>query len=113
VDVTVTTPGGTSPITNADHFTYVPPPTVTEASPNTGTKLGGTTVTVTGTGFALGTTATTFAFGTAKATSVNCVSTTECTMLTPKHGAGKVDVKATVNKITSLANPPEDQYTYQ
>jgi streptogramin lyase len=113
VDVTVTTEGGTSPITTLDHFTYVPPPTVTGVSPNAGTKLGGTAVTVTGTGFALGTTATTFVFGTTKATAVNCVSTTECTLVTPKHGAGTVDVKAAVNKIPSPANPPEDQYTYQ
>jgi hypothetical protein len=113
VDVTVTTPGGTSAITTADHYTYVPPPTVTSVSPNSGPKTGGTIVTVTGTKFAIGTTATTFLFGTAKGTSVNCVSTTECTVVAPAHAVGTVDVKATVNKIASPSNPPGDQYTYQ
>ena len=112
VDVAVTTPGGTSPVTPAAQFTYVPPPTVTSVSPNAGPKAGGTPVTITGTEFALGTTGTIFVFGTAKATLVNCISTTECTVVAPAHAVGKVDVKATVNKITSLANKPADQYTY-
>ena len=41
VDVTVTTPGGTSAISSADHFTYTAAPTVTAVSPNAG-PLGGT-----------------------------------------------------------------------
>ena len=36
VDVTVTTPGGTSATSSADHFTYVAAPTVTGVSPNAG-----------------------------------------------------------------------------
>jgi len=112
-DVTVTTAGGTSAVTTLDQFTYVPPPVVTSVTPNVGTKLGGTAVTIAGTGFAVGTTATTFKFGAAKATSVNCISTTECTMVTPKHAIGTVDVVATAKKIPGVAIPPEDQYTYQ
>ena len=112
MDVTVIAPGGTSAVTVLDHFTYVPPPTVTGVSPNTGPKTGGTSVTITGTGFALGTTATTFTFGKSKATSVNCLSTTECTLTAPSHTVGKVDVQATVNKITSTASPPDDEYVY-
>jgi alpha-tubulin suppressor-like RCC1 family protein len=110
VDVTVTTAWGTSAIALADHFSFTP--TVTGLSPPSGPAAGGTSVTVTGTGFALGTTATKFRFGTAQAKSVNCSSTTTCTLLSPPHAAGTVDVKATVNKVTSPTNRPADQFTY-
>jgi hypothetical protein len=70
------------------------------------------TVTVTGTGFAPGETATMFKFGTATGTSVNCASTTECTVVSPAHAAGKVDVRATVNGQSSPKHAPADQYTY-
>ena len=40
VDVTVTTPGGTSATSAADQFTYQPVPTVTAISPTPGTRLG-------------------------------------------------------------------------
>jgi hypothetical protein len=69
-------------------------------------------VTVTGTGFALGTTATKVKFGTTTSKSVNCTSTTECTVMTPAHKAGTVDVKATVSKLSSPTNPPADEFTY-
>ena len=109
MDVTVTTPGGTSAITSKDKFRFVP--SVTELSPNTGSKAGGTSVTVTGPGSPSGTTATVFKFGSTKATSVNCTSTTQCTVVAPAHAVGKVDVKATVNKVSS-AKAPADQFTY-
>jgi hypothetical protein len=110
IDVTVTTPGGTTAISLADHFKFIP--AVTNLNPNAGSKAGGTTVTVTGSGFALGTTATIVRFGAAKATSVNCTSTTSCTVVAPKHEAGTVDVTAIVNKVASLQSPPGDQFTY-
>ena len=49
VDVTVTTAGGTSATSSADHFTYIAAPTVTAVSPRAGPLAGGTSVTVTGT----------------------------------------------------------------
>jgi hypothetical protein len=109
VDVRVTTPGGTSSLTSLDHYTYVPQ--ITGLSPAGGGVLGATSVTVSGSGFAPGTTATVFHFGSAKAPSVSCASTTSCTVTAPKHEAGIVDVKATVAK---LSNPREagDHYTY-
>jgi hypothetical protein len=110
VDVTVTTPNGTSALSAKDHYSFTP--TVTSVSPNAGSKAGGTKVTITGTGFGLGSTTTSFLFGTAKATSVNCTTTTECTAVSPAHPAGKVDVKATVNKVASPKNAPADQFTY-
>jgi hypothetical protein len=69
-------------------------------------------VTVTGTGFALGTVATLFKFGATSATSANCTSTTHCTAVSPAPASGKVDVKATVNKVTSPNHTPVDQFTY-
>jgi large repetitive protein len=109
VDITVTTPAGTSALSSADHFKFTP--TITALNPNTGPAAGGTSVNVTGAGFALGTTATKFMFGTAKATSVNCTSSTECKVSSPAHAAGKVDVKATVNKQSS-PKTAADQFTY-
>jgi IPT/TIG domain len=109
VDVTVTTPAGTSAVTLKDHFKFVP--TVTGVSPNTGSTAGGTSVAISGTGFALGKTATVFKFGKAKATSVNCTTSTSCTAVSPAHEAGTVDVKATVNKASSVKNAL-DRFTY-
>jgi hypothetical protein len=109
VDVRVTTPEGTSPVSTKAKFKFAP--TVTGVSPNTGSTAGGTTVTVKGTGFGLGTEATIFKFEKATGTAVNCTSTTECTVVSPAHAAGKVDVKATVNKVTSPKSPA-DKFTY-
>jgi hypothetical protein len=109
VDVRVTTPGGTSAISFYDHFKYVP--TVTALSPNAGSAAGGTKVTVTGSGFALGSTATTVRFGTVKAGGVSCSSSTTCTATAPAHAAGTVDVTVVVNKVASLKSAA-DQYTY-
>ena len=54
-DVVLTTNGGSATKTNG--FVYGAP-TVTAISPNAGTTLGGTSVTITGTGFATGATVT-------------------------------------------------------
>ncbi len=51
VDITVTTPGGTSPTTAADTYAYAPVPTITKVAPNHGSINGGTSVTITGSGF--------------------------------------------------------------
>ena len=109
VDVTVTTPVGTSAIVLGDHFKYTP--TIGVLAPNAGSKAGGTHVTVTGSGFALGTTSTIFKFGTAKAASVNCSSTTSCAVVAPAHAVGTIEVTATVNKVAS-AKSPADRFTY-
>jgi hypothetical protein len=108
VDVTVTNPGGTSALSTADHFKYTP--TVTAVKPASGGKAGGTSVTVTGAGFALGS-GTVFKFGSPKATVVNCSSSTTCTMTSPAHAVATVDVKATVGGIAS-AKSSGDRFTY-
>jgi len=108
VDVTVSNPGASSAISSADHFKYTP--SVTSVKPSSGSTAGATSVTVTGSGFALGST-TVFKFATAKATAVNCSSSTTCTMLSPPHAAATVNVKATVNAIASPKSSG-DQFTF-
>jgi hypothetical protein len=111
VDVVVTTPGGSTSISTKDHYAYTP--TIEAITPNTGSISGGETVTVTGTGFALGSTATVFKFGTHKPTSVSCTSSTTCTMKTPVVTvSGPVEVVATVNKENSPKTPPATTFTY-
>ncbi|HEX3510029.1 MAG TPA: immunoglobulin domain-containing protein [Solirubrobacteraceae bacterium] len=111
VDVSISTPGGNTATTTKDHYSYNP---VIEAiTPDTGSIAGGEEVTITGTGFALGSTATVFKFGTKKATSVSCTTTTTCTMRTPAQTAtGTVGVIATVNKVNSPKTPPATNFTY-
>ena len=109
VNVSVTTPYATTVISSVDRFTFRP--TVTKLEPDTGSRAGGTKVTVTGAGFALGKTATSFEFGSTTPTSVNCTSTTTCIVVAPAHAAGKVAVVATVNAINS-AKTPADKFKY-
>jgi large repetitive protein len=97
-------------LTLSDHYKFMP--TVTSLSPSAGPRSGGTAVTVTGSGFAPGTSGTVFKFGTPKAIAVNCSSTTTCTLITPAHEAGTVEVKATVNKLTSGKEAPDNLFTY-
>ena len=107
VDITVTTPGGTSATSPADQFTYAPVPAVTSITPTSGPLVGGTTVTVTGTGF---TGATTVMFGIINASSFTVNSATNITATSPA-GAGTVDVTVTTPGGTS-ATSPADQFTY-
>jgi hypothetical protein len=109
VDVTVETAGGNSATSSADHYTFVP--AITGLSVTSGSTAGGTSVTVSGAGFALGSSATSFKFGKAKATAVECSSSTTCSVVSPGHAAGAVDVKVTVNKDTSRKSTA-DRYTY-
>ena len=84
VDITVTTPSGTSATSAADQFTYDPIPTVTGISPTGGPAAGGITVTVTGTGF---TGATSVKFGITAGTGLVVASPTSLTIKSP---AGQV-----------------------
>ena len=109
--VVITTPARTLPwastplyctvrVTNPDSqsasvsrgFTYVasgPAPTLTTVNPSTGSTIGGTTVTLTGTNFVSGATVT---FGGTAATSVVFASATSLAAVTPAHTAGQVNV---------------------
>jgi large repetitive protein len=104
VDVTVTTPGGTSPTVSGDIYKYVP--SVTSVSPTSGPTTGGTTVTINGTGFT-GATAVSFG-GTAATFSVK--SSSQITATAPA-GSGTVDITVTTPGGTSATNAG-DQYTY-
>ena len=104
VTVMVTVNGQNGNLTNG--FTYLAPPTVSSVSPNSGSTLGGTAVTITGTNFAAGATAT---FGGTAATNVVVVNSTTITATTPAGSAGAVTVAVTVNgQNGSLTNG----YTY-
>jgi hypothetical protein len=107
VDVTVTTPGGTSATDAGDQYTYVATPTVTGVSPDTGPTVGGTGVTITGTGF---TGATAVSFGTTSATSFTVRNDTSI-MATSPAGSGTVDVTVTTSGGTS-ATGAADSFTY-
>jgi hypothetical protein len=110
VQVSVTTEFGTTPATSGDVYKFAP--LIASLTPNAGPAAGGSTVTVTGVGFAPGTTATKFKFGATASKSASCASSTECTVLAPAHEAGTVEVKAVVNKVTSLKNPQGADFTY-
>jgi hypothetical protein len=70
-------------------------------------------VTITGSGFALGS-ATKFLFGKVSATGVSCGSSTSCQATAPKGAAtGTVDVFAVVSKVKSVKSPANDSYTYE
>ena len=117
VDVTVTTGGGTSATSALDEFTYssCAIPTVTAVSPATGPAGGGTSVTVTGTGFEVaGSPATCVLtdvmFGTTVGTAMNVTSATAATITSPA-GTGTVDITVTGPGGTS-ATSSADQFTY-
>ena len=112
MDVTITSPYGTSAISSKDHFRYENP-VITDVSPESGPIAGGTKVTITGIGFAPGEGLTTFKFKREPATFVECPSTTECTMIAPPDTkAQTVKVKATANGRSSSAKDAGDEYTY-
>jgi hypothetical protein len=88
VRVSVTTPGGTA--TSSGSFRYIAPvPTITSFTPVTGPTGGGTTLTVTGTGF-FGATA--VKFGSTTAASYTVSSPTQIRAVTKAHAAGTVAV---------------------
>jgi hypothetical protein len=95
-----------------------PRPTVTGIDDGLGAGnvvVPGIQVTISGTGFATTSGATTFEFGTANpATDVTCSSTTQCVATVPQAAghANPVDVIATVAGLASLPNPPYDQANY-
>jgi len=125
--ITATTPAHASGavsvvVTNSDAqsgtlnngYTYLPSnpaPTVASITPNTGSAAGGTSVTITGTGFLTGATVT---LGGTAATNVNVASGTSITATTPAHTAGAVIVVVTnsdaqsgsLNNGYTYRNPP-------
>lgn len=89
VTVTVTNTDNSSG-QKANAFAYLGEPAITGVSPDVGSVLGGTEITITGTNFASGATVT---VGGTAATHVQVVSGTRITARTPAHAAGTVAVR--------------------
>ena len=110
VDVTVTTPAGTTAASPADRFYYgagpAPQPIVTGVSPPTGSTTGGDHVAITGSGLTDGT----VTFGSAAATGVTCTDT-QCNVTTPPGSLGTVDITVSGTGGTSAVTTA-DQFTY-
>ena len=103
--ITATTPAGsvgaanvvvtntdTGTVTDAGGFTYFAAPTITGVSPSSGGTTGGTSITISGTGFLSGTTVT---IGGTAATNVVVVSATSITATTPAGSLGAANVVVT------------------
>ena len=88
---------------------YVAAPAVTAISPAAGPTTGGTTVTITGTGF---TGATAVDFGTAAATNLTVVSDTQITATSPA-GTGTVDVTVITPGGTSATSSADSSPTWR
>jgi len=113
VDITVVTPGGTSPNSSADQFTYVLLPTVTKINTTSGPVAGGTFVTVTGSGFYGGGTSSAVSavdFGATAGTSPSVTSDTTLSITSPA-GSGTVDITVVTPGGTSAATS-SDRFTY-
>lgn len=87
---------GTPPITGSAPSpvskTLSPAPSVTKITPNSGSKNGGTIVTIEGTDFGAGAAVD---FGGVHATGLNVTDTTKLSVTTPAHDEGTVDVTVT------------------
>lgn len=89
--------GATSIVDNVNFLNVGhPAPTVTSLSPSLGPTGGGTTVTITGTGFfQQGTTLPSVRFGASPGSQVQIVGTTRVVVRSPLHAPGSVDVTVT------------------
>ena len=107
VDVTVTTPEGTSATSPADRFSYGNLPSVTAINPTSGEESGGTSVSVTGANFS-GASAVKFGVNNAKSFTV---LTPDAIRATSPAGKGHVDVTVTTSVGTS-ATSAADKFRY-
>ena len=107
VDVTVTTPGGTSAPNSSDQYTYLAAPTVTGLSVTTGPASGSTTVQISGSGF---TGATSVQFGRTAGTGLTVINDGTISVTSPS-GTSTVDVTVTAPGGTSAPNI-NDKFTY-
>jgi len=106
----------TATVTNADTqngnlaaaYTYQAAPTITSAAPLSGFAIGGTALTITGTGFLAGATVD---LGGSNCTGVTVVSPTSITCTTTAHAAGVVSIRVT-NTDTQFGTQAAG-YTYQ
>jgi hypothetical protein len=110
VDVTVSTPEGSSEAVPADRFTYVSiAPTVTKISPKSGPAASRRKVTIAGTNF---TGATEVHFGSINVPFTLVNSKKIKTFAPPAEVVGNVDIAVTTSQGTSAANAG-DQYDFE
>ncbi len=112
VNVTVTTPGGT---TAPRTFTYHANPTASLVSPNDGPNGGGTLVTITGANFATGAGLTTVTFGTNAPVAATTVAGdgSSLTVSTPNNlGPAGVALGVVVNTPGGSTAPVANAFTY-
>ena len=109
VDVTIVTPAGTTATTGLMQYTVEAQPILSGLSPASGPLAGGTSLTITGSGFS-GVGA--VMFGSLPAAGFTVNSDTQITAVSPfGMGAGPVDV--VVSSLAGLsATSPADQFTY-
>jgi hypothetical protein len=111
VDITVTTPSGTSAETSADQYTYIAAkPYIKKLSPTYGTYKGGNTVTIYGSGF---TGATAVKFGTKKATSFKVVNNGKISAKAPSGTRGSTIYVSVTSKYGVSTNSKNCKYTYK
>jgi hypothetical protein len=108
VNVRVATPGGTSAVSADDRYSYDAVPVVTLVSPSAGTIAGGTTMTVSGSGF---TGVKSVLFGSAAGSSVKMTSSSQLTVTSPAHAAAQVEIQVVTPGGTS-APVAADRYGY-
>ena len=111
VDITVTTPYGTTAASPADQFTYTlagASPTVTALSATTGSSNGGDSLTITGANF---TDVTGVSFGGVAAITYTVNSPTSIVVSTPPGIPGSVDVTVTTTAAAS-ATSAADKFAY-
>ena len=105
--ITVTSPGGSA----TAPFLFANPCRVTGVSPEAGSTLGGTRVTVTGTGF---TDANDVEFDDGySGASIRIVSDTQLEVSAPAHPAGIANVRVTTPRETSPINSPADNFEFR
>ncbi|MEI9982858.1 MAG: Ig-like domain repeat protein [Aliidongia sp.] len=105
MNLTVTTPGGTS---TAVTYTYANVPAVIGVSPSSGPVAGGSSVIITGSSF---TAATAVVFGTIPAASYTVNSSTQITAISPAGAAAAVDITVATAGGTSAVNAG-DHFTF-
>jgi len=87
-------------------YIYIPPLTISSVSPVSGSTLGGTSVTITGTGFVSG--ATSVKFGGVDASNISIDSSTNITCTTPALSVGLFNVT-----VTTPGGSATNAFTYQ
>ena len=109
IDITVTTPVGTSAISAGDQFTYVSAPIVSSVSPASVPATGGTSATISGSGFS---DASGVTFGTVPAISMAVTGDGTITATSPPGAASAtVDVRVSTIAGTSAVTSG-DHFTY-